>query len=127
MTGKKEKPKTQTHANALFGPKKKEKPKRKLPKKSKRAKRRYILFSLKEGFCPNSKKAFDLVMSCFSQSQKKELGVWFIEFEPSTSKGILRCHLKSLSTVKKCLRKMPKESGFKTLKTSGTLKALKGK
>ena len=121
-----EKQKSRTQNKSLSFGQKPEKPKRKLPKKSQRAKRRYILFSFKEGFCPNSKNAFDLVMDVFPQEQRKELGTWFIEFKAESSKGIIRCHLKNLALVKKALEKIPKESGFKTLKTSGTLKSLRG-
>lgn len=108
-----------------FGPAKKEKPKRKLPKKSQRAKRRYILFRLAN--VSNSKKAFDLVMSKFPLEQRKRFGIWFIEFRPEKEKGIIRCHLGSEAIAKKAILSLPKEFGPRTLKTSGTLKALKGK
>jgi len=107
-----------------FWPEKKEKPKRKLPKKSQRAKRRYVLFSLAN--ISNSKKAFDLVVKQFPLEQRKQLGLWFIEFKPSTGKGIVRCHLGFEEKVKKAIQGIPKEFGPKTLKTSGTLKSLRG-
>ena len=100
----------------------KEKPKRKLPKKSQRPKRRYILFELEN--CSNSQKAFDLVMAQFSQDESKELGVWFIEFKPGSGKGIVRCRHNCVERVKKSLNAA---NGLKTLKTSGTLKALRAK
>jgi len=102
----------------------KEKPKRKLPKKSQRAKRRYLLFSMKN--C-TGKQAFDVLMSCFSMEERKELGAWFIEYDPKTGLGILRCKLSGLQKTRKMLEKIPAKHEAKTLKTSGTLKALKGK
>ena len=96
-----------------------------MPKKSARPKRRYILFSLKQGFCQNSKRAFELVMACFSQDEKRALGTWFIGFDTASFRGILRCHLQALSQAKKCPEKAPGESGLKILRVSGTLKALK--
>ncbi len=100
--------------------------KRKLPKKSARPKRRYLLFSLKPGSCNTAKQAFDLVVGQFSAEQRKQLGLWFIHFKPETGKGIVRCRLGSEEKVKKAILSLPKEYGPKTLKTSGTLKALKG-
>ncbi|MBN2067716.1 MAG: hypothetical protein JW744_04575 [Candidatus Diapherotrites archaeon] len=105
----------------------KEKPKRKLPKKSKRPKRRYVLFQLRQGSCNTAKQGFDLVMGQFSMEQRKALGVWFIEFSPSNSKGIVRCNLGGEKQLANGINSIPKEFGAKTLKTSGTLKALKGK
>ena len=99
------------------------KPKRKLPKKSKRPKRRYILFQLKQGSCKTEKQAFGLVMAKFSPEERKQLGVWFIGFEPETGKGIVRCRLGKEARVRKAIEAIP---GAKTLKTSGTLKKLKG-
>ncbi len=96
---------------------------RKLAKKTKRPKRRYILFSLTP-IPKTGKQAFDLIIGQFPQDERKELGTWFIEFIPETGQGIMRCKLASLEKVKKVLNKI---SGTKTLKTSGTLKALKGK
>jgi RNase P/RNase MRP subunit POP5 len=107
-----------------FGPAKKEKPKRKLPKKSQRAKRRYVLFQLAN--VSSSKKAFDLVMNRFSMEERKKLGLWFIEFKKETGRGIVRFHLGSEAKVKKAILSLPKEFGPKTLKTSGTLKSLRG-
>jgi len=102
-------------------------PARKLPKKTKRPKRRYILFSLKQGACHNSKQAFDLVLNKFSLPERKRLGLWFIEFNPENGKGIVRCSLLCLDEAKKAIGCIPAEFGAKTVKTSGTLKALKGK
>ena len=96
---------------------------RKLAKKSQRPKRRYILFSLSP-IPKTGKQAFELVLRQFPQDERKELGTWFIEFNPKTGQGIMRCKLASLEKVKKALNKI---SGAKTMKTSGTLKALKGK
>ncbi len=96
---------------------------RKLVKKTKRPKRRYILFSLSP-IPKTGKQAFELVLRQFPQDERKELGTWFIEFNPETGLGIMRCKLAFLEKVKKALNKIP---GAKTLKTSGTLKALKGK
>lgn len=64
-------------------------------------------------------------MSCFSMEERKTFGTWFIEFNPKTGFGILRCNLSHLEETKKGLEKIPKNTGFKTLKTSGTLKGLK--
>ena len=105
---------------------KKEKPKRKLPKKSQRPKRRYILFSLEKGSC-TGKQAFDVLMSCFSLEERKSFGIWFIEFDPKTGLGIVKCKLSSLEETKKGFEKIPKKFDAKTVKTSGTLKALKAK
>jgi len=99
-----------------------EKPKRKLPKKSQRPKRRYILFSLAQASCKTSKQAFDLVMGRFSMDERKKLGLWFIEFKPEKSQGILRCVLGNESKARKGIESIP---NAKTLKTSGTLKALR--
>jgi len=95
---------------------------RKLAKKTKRPKRRYILFSLSP-VPKTGKQAFELVLSQFPQDERKELGTWFIEFIPETGLGIMRCKLTHLEKVKKVLNGIV---GAKTLKTSGTLKALKG-
>ncbi len=103
-----------------------EKPKRKLPKKSQRPRRRYVLFGLKPGSCKNSKQAFDLVMEQFSLEQRKEFGVWFVSFDERTGTGIVRCKLKSLKEARKGIEKIPGSFEPKTIKTSGTLKALKG-
>ena len=96
---------------------------RKLAKKSQRPKRRYILFGLSP-IPKTGKQAFELVLRQFPQDERKELGTWFIEFNPKTGQGIIRCKLAFLEKVKKALNKIP---SAKTLKTSGTLKALKGK
>ncbi len=96
---------------------------RKLVKKTKRSKRRYILFSLSP-IPKTGKQAFELVLRQFPQDKRKELGTWFIEFNPKTGLGIIRCKLAFLEKVKKALNGIP---CAKTLKTSGTLKALKGK
>ena len=96
---------------------------RKLAKKTKRPKRRYILFSLSP-VPKTGKQAFELVLSQFPQDERKELGTWFIEFNPKTGQGIMRCKLAFLEKVKKALNGIAEA---KTLKTSGTLKALKGK
>ena len=100
---------------------------RKLPKKTKRPKKRYILFKFKQGACHNSKQAFDLVLNKFSLPERKRLGLWFIEFDSENNNGIVRCNLRSLDEVKKAIGGIPAEFEAKTLKTSGTLKALKGK
>ena len=104
----------------------KEKPKRKLPKKSQRPRRRYILFSLKPGSCKDSKQAFDLVVGQFSPEQRKDFGVWFVSFDKITGLGIVRCKLKFLKEARKGIESIPDSLEAKTLKTSGTLKALKG-
>lgn len=101
--------------------------KRKLPKKSARPKRRYLLFSLKPGSCNTAKQAFDLVMGQFSSEQRKQIGLWFIHFNPKTWLGIVRCRLKFLKEARKGIEALPKRFEAKTLKTSGTLKALKGR
>ncbi len=101
---------------------KKEKPKRKLPKKSQRPKRRYLLFRL-EG-CENAKKAFDLVMERFSLPERKSSGIWFIEFKPEAKLGIVRCKHDSVQKLKEGLDSV---KGLKTLATSGTIKALRAK
>lgn len=103
-----------------------EKPKRKLPKKSQRPRRRYILFSLKPGSCKDSKQAFDLVIGQFSSEQRKEFGIWFVSFDEKTGAGIVRCKLKFLKEAKNGIERIPGSFEAKTLKTSGTLKALKG-
>ena len=108
-----------------FGPAKKEKPKRKLPKKSQRAKRRYILFQLAN--VSSSKKAFDLVVGLFPLEQRKFLGLWFIEFKRETGKGIVRCNHGNEQKAKRAILSLPKEFGPKTLKISGTLKSLRAK
>ncbi len=118
QAGKRRKPKPG------FGPVKKEAPKRKLPKKTQRAKRRYVLFQLAN--VSNSKKAFDLVMNTLSLDERKKLGFWFIEFKKETGNGIVRCHLGSGQKVAKAILSLPKEFGPKTLKISGTLKSLRG-
>ena len=104
---------------------KKEKPVRKLLRKSQRAKRRYILFSLAPGSCANAKQAFDIVMGCFSDGQRKRCGTWFIEFNPKKSLGILRCRLDCLEEAKSGLGALPKSLGAKIVRASGTLKALR--
>lgn len=104
------------------GKRQKEKPKRKLPKKSKRSKRRYVLFSLEN--CPNPKMAFDLVMGVFSLDERKKMGLWFIGFKPDSGKGIVRCFHGKESKVRAAVDSIP---NARALKTSGTLKALKGK
>jgi len=105
----------------------KTKPERKLPKKSQRAKRRYIMFSLKQGSCNNSNKAFGLVMGIFSIQEKKELGIWFIEFNPETGIGIVRCRLSGLEKAKKAFALIPAKFQAKTVKISGTLSKLRAK
>ncbi len=102
-----------------------QKPKKKPPKKSKRQKRRYLLFQLKPGSCRTGKQAFDLIMGQFSMSERKALSIWFIEFKPSQSKGIVRCRLGSEQQVKKAIAALPPDFEAKTLRTSGTLKALR--
>jgi len=104
---------------------KKEKPKRKLPKKSQRPKRRYMVFRLAN--CTTSKKAFDLVTGMFSLDERKKLGLWFIEFRPETGQGIVRFRLGNGQKVKKGIEAIPKDFGPKPLKTSGTLKKLRAK
>lgn len=104
---------------------KKEKPVRKLLRKTQRAKRRYVLFSLAQGSCASAKQAFDVVMNCFSDEQRKGFGTWFIEFDPRKSLGILRCRLDCLEEVKSQLGAVPERFGTKIVKTSGTLKALR--
>lgn len=101
--------------------------KSKLPKKSARPKRRYLLFSLKPGSCNTAKQALDLIMNQFGLDERKALGIWFIEFKPSTGKGIVRCRLGSGQEARKGIETLPKRFEAKTLKTSGTLKALKGR
>ena len=115
--------KIEEFAIAPIKQKKKKVQERKLAKKTQRPKRRYILFSLAKGKCGTGKQAFDLVFGQFASNERKELGTWFIEFNPETGLGILRCKLDFLKKVKDALNKIP---GAKTLKTSGTLKALKG-
>jgi len=102
---------------------KKEKPKRKLPRKSQRAKRRYVLFSLKN--YPPPKHVFDLIMGQFSPDERKAFGTWFIEFNPKTGRGIVRCKLGFEAKLKEAISRISKEFSPKTIKTSGTLKALK--
>ncbi len=102
----------------------KEKPKRKLPKKSARAKRRYILFSLEKGSCENAKQAFDLVMTQFSLDERKKIGLWFVEFTPENGKGIVRCNHGHEARTREGIESI---NGAKTLKTSGTLRALRAK
>ncbi len=101
----------------------KKQPARKLPKKSKRPKRRYILFRLKQGI--SARQAFDLVMGQFSMEQRKRLGLWFIEFEPETGRGIVRCILGAEQEARKGIEAMAKQFEPKTVKTSGTLRKLK--
>jgi RNase P/RNase MRP subunit POP5 len=101
-----------------------EQPKRKLPKKSQRPKRRYILFSLLPGSCKTSKQAFDLVVGQFSDSERKKLGIWFISFDQKTGFGIVRCWLGNEKKVIANIEAIAKEFGPKTLRSSGTLKAL---
>jgi len=117
QVGKRKKPKPG------FGPVKKEAPKRKLPKKTQRPKRRYVLFQLAN--VSNSKKAFDLVMNTLSLDERKEIGLWFIEFKKETGKGIVRFRLGNEAKAKKAILSLPKEFGPKTLKISGTLKSLR--
>ncbi|MCX6798818.1 MAG: hypothetical protein NTW59_01835 [Candidatus Diapherotrites archaeon] len=115
-------------------PKKKEKPARKVPRKTKRPKRRYILFELAGGSAVSPKEAFDIVMgACRSalglETLKKE-GIWFIEFNPQSGKGIVRCSHKTAAVVREAIEAVPaKNSGFsaKTLATGGTLRRLKPK
>jgi RNase P/RNase MRP subunit POP5 len=104
----------------------KKQPVRKLPKKSKRPKRRYVLFGLKPGSC-SARQAFDLVMGQFSLEQRKRLGLWFIGFEPETGKGIVRCILGAELEARKGIESMAKQFEPKTVKTSGTLRALEKK
>ena len=110
---------------------KKPQARRKLPKKSKRQKRRYILFSLKGGSCKNAKQAFDLVMGQFPVSERKALGVWFIEFSPEKGLGIVRCKLGSVEQVKQAIAAIKAVAGVsvraRTLRTSGTLRKLRPK
>ena len=94
--------------------------KRKLPKKSKRAKRRYILFSAD---CGSEKQAFDLVFGPFSLRERRELGLWFIGFDPATERGVLRFRQGGDARVREALSSV---EGLEALKISGTLKALKG-
>ena len=101
--------------------------KRKLPKKSKRAKRRYVLFRLKQGSCRTSKQAFDLVMGRFSLDGRKALGLWFIEFKPKTGSGIVRCKLTALSEVKRAIACIPASFEPKTMLVSGTLRKIRRK
>ena len=115
---------TEQYSIAPIKQKKKKVQERKLAKKTKRPKRRYILFSLAKGKCSTGRQALELVMAQFVQDERKELGTWFIEFNPETGLGIIRCKLAFLKKVKDALNKI---SGAKTLKTSGTLKALKSK
>jgi RNase P/RNase MRP subunit POP5 len=123
LTEKKQKPKKKLPKSPSASQKPSGKAgKRKLPKKSQRPKRRYILFKL-EG-CENAKKAFDLVMESFSMPERKAFGLWFIEFRPETKLGIARCRLGSLQKAREGLESV---KGLKTIKTSGTLKALRGK
>ncbi len=103
----------------------KKQPVRKLPKKSKRPKRRYILFRLKPGSCSSARQAFDLVMGQFSLEQRKRLGLWFIGFEPETGKGIIRCILGAEREARKGIEAMAKQFEPKTVKTSGTLRGLR--
>jgi RNase P/RNase MRP subunit POP5 len=100
---------------------KKQKPVRKLLRKSQRPKRRYILFSLETGSCRDARQAFGIVMGCFSPEEKRQFGTWFIGFNQGKSEGILRCHLDSLDGAKRALEGL---SGAKVLKVSGTIKAL---
>lgn len=102
----------------------KNKPKRKLPKKSQRPKRRYILFSMEK---TPGKQAFERIMSFFSPDKRKEFGIWLVAFEPMKGKGILRCKLSGLEKTRAILEKKLAKFGGKTLRTSGTLKALKAK
>ncbi len=101
--------------------------KRKLPKKSKRPKRRYLLFQLKPYSCKTAKQAFDLVIGCFSPEERKVVGVWFIEFSPETGKGIVRCRAGNQERVKSALMGIPEEFEPKTLLASGTLRKLRAK
>ena len=103
----------------------KDKPKRKPPKKSQRPKRRYILFSIEKRI--SGKQAFERTMAFFSPEERKEFGIWFVVFEPREGKGILRCKLSSLEKTRPILEKNLAKFGGKTLRTSGTLKALKAK
>ena len=67
------------------------------------------------------------MMEQFSPEQRKEFGVWFVSFDEKTGTGILRCKLKFLKEAREGIEKIPGSFESKTLKTSGTLKALKGK
>ena len=107
-------------------PEKHSRPERKLPKKSKRPKRRYILFSLKKGSC-TGKQAFDIVMKQFSLEDRKSLGIWFIGFDKGTGKGIVRCRLGCEKQVGKRIKGLPKDFEPKLEKTSGTLRKLREK
>jgi len=107
-------------------PKKQPQPARKLPRKSKRPKRRYLLFELggEKPFSP--KQAFDAVMgacrhSLGAEALKKE-GIWFIVFNPQGGRGIVRCSHKSVSAVKEAVDGI---EGAETLLVSGTLRKIK--
>lgn len=106
--------------------KEKKQPQRRIPKKSQRAKRRYILFRLKPASL-NAKQAFDLVMGQFAADGRKRLGIWFIQFDPETGFGIVRCINKSVSAVKEAIKAIAAEFEPRTVRTSGTLRALRQK
>jgi RNase P/RNase MRP subunit POP5 len=110
-------------------PKKQPQPARKLPRKSKRPKRRYLLFGLKsENPLFSQKQAFDAVMgacrhSLGAEALKKE-GIWFIVFNPQGGRGIVRCSHKSVSAVKEAVDGI---EGAETLLVSGTLRKIKSR
>lgn len=83
------------------------------------------MFSLAQGSCASAKQAFDVVIGCFSDEQRKRCGTWFIEFDPKKSLGILRCRLDCLEETKSGLGAIPEKFGIKVVRTSGTLKALR--
>jgi len=107
-------------------PKKLQSPARKLPRKSKRPKRRYLLFGLKSESQLSPKQAFDAVMGACRHALgvdalKKE-GIWFIVFNPASGRGIVRCSHKSVSAVKEAVDGI---KGAETLLVSGTMRKIK--
>jgi len=79
---------------------------------SQRPKKRYILFTFKGGFDELKKPV---------QEIRKQHYLKLIEFNPEKGQGIARCNREKLSAVRKQLNAL----GVKTLKTSGTVKALR--
>jgi len=81
-------------------------------KPSQRMKKRYILFTCKKG-------SFSSVKHHLFSLGIKPLKL--IEFDPSSKKGIVRCSREKANALKKAMV----EAGFKTVKTSGSLKKLR--
>ena len=109
------------------------KPSRKLPKKSKRERRRYVLFEVDSAGWLDGRLLWiairDSFNSMFGAEGKAEIHPVLVKFWPEKSRGILRCPRGCEEKARKALESLEEAGGkplkARSLRCSGSLKALR--